>query len=757
MLQINKISETAFRNLEKKGIKKEDIIISFKADFSLDMVRCDNYIFATESELIIMSGVNSVIGKKRRAVIKFTEISYNCFDLEGYESFKVEAYLSTARLIAKNKNTNNFEVISNLSNSFKNDAGLFVKYLKQFIEKKEIKPDEKDFKRELFCPKCENRYPNPERKVCPHCMDKGKLIKRMSTFFIKYKLNMFFIMLVLIATSAVGIITPYISAGFFYDNVLTEGKEFYGQIGLVLFLIVATKLFSTFADMVHGVVSSRMAAKISYDIRKTIFQAIERLSLGYFTNRQTGALMTQIGNDTNSIYWFFCDGLPYVAMDIVRVIAVLVIMLVMDVYLTLISVITIPLFVFLITSFSKKISKLAIKRYAYSRGMNGLLNDVLSGVRVVKAFSKEKEEIKRFDAKSADLASADRNLSVFVGTRAPISSFVLHLSTFLVLGFGGWMVATGNMTYGYLMTFSAYIGIISAPIGRFVNFIQQGTECLNASQRLFEVMDAEPEIFEKENAVSINNVQGKVEFKEVSFSYEKSKKIIDNVSFEIEPGKMIGIVGHTGAGKSTIANLLIRLYDVNEGEIKIDDVNVKDLSLNTLRRSVAIVSQETFLFMGTILDNIRYANPEASYEEVIAAAQSAGAHDFIIRLQDGYQTKIGAGHRDLSGGERQRISIARALLHNPKILILDEATASMDTETERKIQNALERLVVGRTTVMIAHRISTLRNVDKLIVIENGKMTEFGTHLELINKKGIYYKLYKLQAEALKNVGVGGD
>ncbi|MBQ7931734.1 MAG: ABC transporter ATP-binding protein [Clostridia bacterium] len=316
------------------------------------------------------------------------------------------------------------------------------------------------------------------------------------------------------------------------------------------------------------------------------------------------------------------------------------------------------------------------------------------------------------------------------------------------------MVIKGDMTYGILLTFTSYMNMVLSPLQSFLDMVYQFTDSLNAMSRLIEIMDAKPDVVESEHPVPMKECRGEVTFRNVDFSYDKNRKVIDNVSFDVGAGQALGIVGHTGAGKSTLANLLIRLYDVTAGEILIDGVNVKDIAFDDLRQNVAIVSQETYLFMGTILDNIRYAKPDATNEEVIEAAKIAGAHDFIIKLPDAYSTMIGFGHKDLSGGERQRVSIARAILRNPKILILDEATAAMDTETERKIQTALEKLSVGRTTIMIAHRLSTLRDADKLIVIENGKVPEAGTHLELISKKGIYFNLYKLQLEAMKNIGI---
>jgi len=284
--------------------------------------------------------------------------------------------------------------------------------------------------------------------------------------------------------------------------------------------------------------------------------------------------------------------------------------------------------------------------------------------------------------------------------------------------------------------------------------IRWWTDSMNSAQRIFEILDAVPEVTERENAIELKDIKGKVELEGVSFSYEPNKPVLKNVSLVAQPGSMLGIVGHSGAGKSTIVNLISRLYDCNEGRILIDGIDVRDVTFASLRKSIAMVSQETYIFMGTVEQNIAYARPDATSAEILAAAKAASAHEFIMRMPDGYNTVIGAGGRSLSGGERQRISIARAILADPRILILDEATASVDTQTERSIQDAIDKLIVGRTTISIAHRLSTLRAADSLVVIEHGEVVERGTHAELARAKGVYFKLLQLQSKALALKGI---
>ncbi|MBO4868498.1 MAG: ABC transporter ATP-binding protein [Clostridia bacterium] len=755
MIQISKFGGHIARAFESVGVAAGDIEVFCATDLDSSFMRADTLIAVTAEKTYVLEGVVTVSGRPGREVTKeFAIKASHEYDNDKIKDLAVEELVSTAML------TCSFDgepkIIACMTKNSLRDARIFVKYAAGPIEKKEVKIDDEDFKDERFCPKCGRRYPDPERKICPRCMEKSKFYKRLFEFSKAYKKQMLTVLICLAALSALGVIAPYVSTSFFYDKVLTPESKWYGQLLFVLALVVLLKLASLLVNAVTGIISARVSGKVTYDLKKTIFSSIERLSLSFFTARQTGGLMNQINNDSNTIYWFFCMGVPAFLKNSVQMIAVFVIMFIMDPVLAAFSAVIIPLFAYIVYRIFKKMTSLHAKTYASSRALNSALSDNLAGFRVVKAFSREKEETARFDRASYRLARDSRNVTFFNNTAFPFASFIMFLSNIIVWGVGGWMVITGKsgMTYGTLMAFLAYVALMNEPMYMLVDMVYWFSDCTNAAQRLFEIADAEPDVREREDPVRLTEMKGHVEFKDVEFSYIKGKKVIDGVSFEVDAGRCIGIVGHSGAGKSTIANLLMRLYDTDAGQILIDGVNIKDLSFDELRKNIGIVSQETYLFVGTIAENIRYARSDATFEDVVAAAKIAGAHEFIVKLPDGYDTKIGFGYKDLSGGEKQRISIARAVLLDPKILILDEATAAMDTQTERKIQHALRLLSKGRTTIMIAHRLSTLRDADKLIVLENGKMPESGTHDELIHKKGIYYDLYRLQLEALKNIGV---
>lgn len=743
MFEIDPISPEALAFLAENGVFADRLELAAFADRDRDQRPAQVFLCADRSALYLADP---------RARV------FETYPFSAFTDLSSEEQLSTGRLIAATGNGP--FLLTSFTNFCKDSLLLFVKYLAVLREGKEIEVDDRDRPEAKRCPKCGMRYPDPNRAVCPHCMEKGKIFKRFSVFLLRYRVDLVLILLSLVLLTSMSILAPYLSAGFFYDQVIDGAGRFAGEILLVLGLIVATRVLRMFANMVNNWITSKVAAKMVFDLKKTIFGAIERLSLGFFTGRQTGGLMTQVNDDSNTIYEFFCDGVPYFVINVVQVAVLVVLLFLIQPLLAALALVTVPVFFLLMRWLFRNEKMLHARRYSGSKALNGFLADVFSGMRVVKAFSKEETEIGRFSVRNRSLAESNKKLSLFNNYAWPLAGLVLTVGNMIAWGVGGYMVMVGygGMTYGKLLTFIAYMNMIYSPLDFFTDMMNRTADCTNALSRLFEIMDAQPDVREAPDAVELDGSSGRIEFDHVCFSYQKGRRVIDDVSFTVEDGGVLGIVGHTGAGKSTLANLLMRLYDVESGEIRVGGHPVKELTMRSLYRNVAIVSQETYLFMGTILENIRYAKPEASFGEVVEAAKMAGAHDFIMRLPDAYQTRIGSGFQELSGGERQRVSIARAILKDPKILILDEATAAMDTATERRIQEALAKLTKGKTTIMIAHRLSTLRDADRLVVIEHGRVAEAGTQAELLAREnGVYKRLYTLQEEALKSAGVLED
>jgi len=657
-------------------------------------------------------------------------------------------------------------IIAYSTNARKRKLFAFVDIMNRLLKGEDIKNDDPIFEQfNAKCPKCGRVYEDQERKICSYCTNQKAVFVRLLSYFKPFKLQLVTVLFCMLATSAIHLVNPIISNQILYDQVISEpgfiaGKEvgtMHSESWLIIVIgvIFGIALLSLGISIIQGRANATMSTRVTLNMKMEIFTSLQGLSLSFFNNTQTGRLITRVNYDADRIRSFFIDGVPSFVINGVNFIGLTIFLLLINWKLTLIVFIPVPIIVCIFKFMLPKLWRMYSKQWRRSSSLNAMLGDSLNGVRVVKAFSKEAEETARFYTYAEKLTKANLSVNMVSLTIFPVVGLLIAISSQVIWGFGGIEVMNKNMTYGEFATYLGYIGMIFGPLNFFTNFTNMVTDTANCAQRMFEIVDAVPEVTEAKEPVRLETLKGDIEFKNVCFHYAANRPILKNVSMKINAGDHIGLVGHTGSGKSTIANLINRLYDTISGSIAIDGHNVREIATKSLRDNISIVSQEIFLFKGTIADNIRYARPDASMEEVIAAAKAANAHDFILRLPEGYETLVGTGSRSLSGGEKQRVSIARALLLAPSILILDEATAAMDTETERLIQDALSALIEGRTTITIAHRLSTLKDCNKLFVIENGEIAEEGTHAELLGKKGMFYKLYMLQNEANKKIIAG--
>jgi len=707
---------------------------------------------------------------------KFAKPEFKKYPVEKIESAYIDSFTSTNRFFAVIDGVTVGVAFS--TNAKKQKLFAFLEIMKRIQEGREIKEEDAIFEQfNIFCPKCGRRYKNQNRKICMNCVDKNMLFTRLFKYFKSHMKQLVAVFATLIITAGISLVSPMIHGRVFVDLVIGGNKngdnfgvlEFLSNnIIAFVILILSLRLFDLMFQIIRARTVNKMSISVSQKMKTDMFSAMQKLSLAYFNNNQTGRLMNRINSDPEVIRGFYTDIIPNFIINLITFIGVAVLMFITNWKLTLIVFIPVPIIVWIFRTQLPKLWRMFSRRWRRSSSLNSVLGDALTNIRVVKAFAKEVEESNRFRKYSDRLYDADLKVNITALSIFPIVNLLMGITGTLIWGFGGVLVIQTNqalhglleyngtlMTYGELLTFMNYIGMIFAPLQFFTTLTNQITEITNSAQRVFEVLDTPRDIVDSKNPVVLDNMKGNVEFDNVCFHYLANRPILRNMSFKIKQGDYIGLVGHTGAGKSTIANLITRMYDVISGSIKIDGHNIKNIEIQTLRKNIAIVSQEIFIFRGTVAENIRYAKPDATMEEIIAASKAANAHDFIVNMPEGYETIVGTGSRSMSGGEQQRISIARALLLDPKILILDEATAAMDTETERLIQEAINVLVKGRTTIVIAHRLSTLKECNYLFAIENGEIAESGDHVELIKQKGIYYKLYKLQSDAMKQVIAG--
>lgn len=490
---------------------------------------------------------------------------------------------------------------------------------------------------------------------------------------------------------------------------------------------------------------SYVGQRVIIDIRAAVFKKLQRLSVSFYDKNKTGTIMSYVTNDVNALQSAMVENTIEMITEGFILIGSVVAMIYLDWRLTLFTVCTFPPVLWFMEFFGKKIRKTGGRIQECTADITSVLQESVASARVIKSFVREDYEVDRFDVENKANFRANMKNAQLMATLTPVVELVAAIGVTMIIWYGGNNVINGTITAGSLVAFLTYAVNISNPIKRLTRVIGNIQKALAAAQRVFMIIDMPEEIVEANNARLLPQVQGKVEFQNVTFAYNEKGDVIKNLSFTVAPGEVIAIVGPSGAGKSTIANLLPRFYDVNKGDIKIDGYSVREVTLNSLREQVGIVPQETMLFNGSVYDNILYGRLDATREEIETAAKAANAHDFIMQLSDGYETKLGDRGVNLSGGQRQRIAIARAILKNPRILILDEATSALDTESERIVQEALDRLMVGRTSFVIAHRLSTIKNADKILVLEKGCLVEAGTHDELIALDGLYAHLYKIQ------------
>jgi len=588
-------------------------------------------------------------------------------------------------------------------------------------------------------------------------MPAREIFSRLLRYLTPYKKWIAMVICAVIVTSATGIASPYILGREIVSRYILRG-DLYGLQTIIL-VFIGIQAANWIANTIRMYGLGKIGQSLLLRMRSELFAHLQELSFSFFDSSDSGDLISRVTNDTDAIGEAFTSGLVQVASDILSLFMIVIVMFSINVQLSLASMIVVPLIVAVAFLFNSKFRAAYRMQRTRISNVTSKLQESISGIREIQSFTREKDAMRDFQNANLENFQANLQATKVWGSFFPTIQLIQAIGTGIVIVYGGWLAFNGMLgpiedAIGTLITFVMYVGMFFGPIFDLTNFYNTVQSAFAAAERIFEMLDVEPEIKDSEDAIEMPPIKGEVEFRNVTFGYKPEHPVLHNISFRIKPKETIALVGPTGAGKSTIVKLLCRFYDPQSGQILIDGHDLKGIKIKSLRKQLGIVLQETFLFSGTIMDNIRYGKIDATEEEVIAAAKLVGAHEFIEKLPDGYNTRIGERGAGLSVGQKQLISFARALLRNPAILILDEATSSIDPYTDLLIRKAMKLLLKNRTSIIIAHRLSTVRDADRILVIDDGRIVEEGSHKELMKKGGLYSHLYEMQfkepeAEAL--------
>ena len=755
--ELPKELEKEFAKILEQG---EDIHLAIASDMNLEGDFEDCWLLATNNRIFTFSSNHD----KRPQLIRELSISdiydVSIKNLVGNGILEIQTDKSVVEFLRFSKTAlreNHIDKVPDAIDRLRELNG------QEVIKRRYSYIREQGYGEEQRCEKCGSFL---HRGVCRKCLDKKTLLRRIIGYLRPY----WYIAIIafVISLLAAGldllpqIITKYIMDTVFVPAVtaLETAKKaavkyipdpkLLPRLIMLILASIGIHLTNNGLGTIRNYMMRWLGNKVIYDLRTSAYAHLQKLSLSFYNQKDTGRLMTRISHDTERLQDFIVNSIQEFVMDIFMLVGMCVILFVNNWRLAALTLIPLPAIGIVSVIFGKKMHTIFHKVMSQMANISAILTDTIPGVRVVKAFVAENREIKRFDDENRGYFNTNMRAAKLSTIYFPIMGVATFIGGIVVQLFGGREIIYGEMSMGDLTLFMGYLWRFYGPIQgitRLNHTLQRSTA---SAERVFEILDAQPDVRDKENAIELGTINGDIKFDNVVFSYDGEKNALDGISFEVKAGQMIGLSGPSGAGKTTIINLLGRFYDVSEGSISVDGYDIHDVKLESLRDQISIVLQEPFLFQGTIAENIAYGKPDASRAEIIASAKAANAHDFIMNFPDGYDTIVGDRGARLSGGEKQRISIARAILKKPRILILDEATSSVDTETESLIQSAIERLVEGRTTIAIAHRLSTLRKADKLIIIDKGKIVEQGTHDELLENDGLYSRLVNLQSQLSK-------